>query len=124
VASLLDVQTQINEEEASLEALQAQQRALAHETSYGTVNLLLVGKPVAAVRAAKKPGGFTDGLAAGWHGLLRVVTALLTAAGAVLPFAVVLAALGSAGYLIWRRFRRRAGGTLPGGPAPGDSAAG
>jgi Domain of unknown function (DUF4349) len=124
VASLLDVQNQINEEEASLEALQAQQRALAHETSYGTVTLLLVAKPVAAVRPAKRPGGFTGGLAAGWHGLLRVVTALLTAAGAVLPFAAVLAVLGGAGYLIWRRFRRRAGGPVPGEPAAGGPAAG
>ena len=43
VSSLLTVQNQINTEEASLEALQAQQRALAHETTFGTVSLLLVG---------------------------------------------------------------------------------
>ena len=41
VSSLLDVQNQINTDEASLEALQAQQRALAHETTYATINLLL-----------------------------------------------------------------------------------
>lgn len=99
VSSLLDVQNQINTEEASLEALQAQQRALAHETAYGTVSLLLVAKPAAGVKQEKRSGGFLRGLAAGWHGLARVVVALLTAAGAALPFAVILAA---AGYLGWR----------------------
>ncbi len=124
VASLLDVQNQINDEEASLEALQARQRALTHETSYGTVSLLLVSKPVAAVRPPRQPGGFTGGLAAGWHGLVRVVSVLLTAVGAALPFVVVLAMLTGVGYLIWRRTRRRPGATMPGGPAPGDPAAG
>ena len=107
VTSLLDVQNQINAEEASLEELLAQQRALAHETAFGTVSLLLVSKPVPAVKQARKAGGFTGGLAAGWHGLARLVSALLTAAGAALPFAAVLAALGGLGYLIWRRLLRR-----------------
>lgn len=124
VSSLLDVQNQINTEEASLEALQAQQRALAHETAYGTVSLLLVAKPAAGVKHHGQSGGFLRGLAAGWHGLVRVVAALLTAAGAALPFAVILAA---AGYLGWRgrrwllRHRSAAGGTRP--ASPGSAAA-
>jgi hypothetical protein len=36
---LLSVQNQINDEESSLEALQAQQRALSHQTTYATVSL-------------------------------------------------------------------------------------
>ncbi|MFI5065469.1 MAG: DUF4349 domain-containing protein [Streptosporangiales bacterium] len=117
VTSLLDVQNQINAEEASLEELLAQQRALAHETAFGTVSLLLVSKPVPAVKHAKKAGGFAGGLAAGWHGLVRVVSALLTAAGAALPFAVVLALLGGVGYLVWHRLPRRR--AVPPAPAPG-----
>jgi hypothetical protein len=125
VSSLLDVQNQINTEEASLEALQAQQRALAHQTTYGTVNLLLVSKPVTGVQKNhERPAGFLRGLEAGWHGLVRVVVALLTAAGAALPFAVILAA---AGYLGWRgrrwllRHRAAASGTGP--ASPGSAAA-
>jgi len=123
VSSLLDVQNQINTEEASLEALQAQQRALAHETTYATISLLLTAKPVPAA-AKNRPAGFLRGLAAGWHGLVRVVIALLTAAGAALPFAVILAA---AGYLGWRgrrwllRHRAAASGTGP--ASPGSAAA-
>ena len=123
VSSLLDVQNQINTDEASLEALQAQQRALAHETTYATISLLLTAKPVLGA-AKNRSAGFLRGLAAGWHGLVRVVVALLTAAGAALPFAVILAA---AGYLGWRgrrwllRHRAAASGTGP--ASPGSAAA-
>jgi Domain of unknown function (DUF4349) len=123
VSSLLDVQNQINTEEASLEALQAQQRALAHETTFATVSLLLVTKPVPGVKKHGQSGGFLRGLAAGWRGLTRVVVALLTAAGAALPFAVILAA---AGYLGWRgrRWLLRHRAARGAGPAsPGSAAA-
>ncbi len=43
VSQLLPVQEQINSQESELEALLAQQRALAHETSYATVTVLLLG---------------------------------------------------------------------------------
>ena len=43
VGDLLSVQNQINDEESSLESMQAQQRALSHETSYATVTLTLLG---------------------------------------------------------------------------------
>ena len=42
VSSLLTVQNQINDEESGLESLLARQRALTHETSFGTVDMLLV----------------------------------------------------------------------------------
>src|SRR2546429_5140200 len=60
------VQDQINAEESSLEALQSQQRVLAHETTYGTVSVLLVSKPLPpAARPVKLAGGFTGGRAPG-----------------------------------------------------------
>ena len=118
VGSLLDVQNQINAEEASLESLLARQRALAHQTAFGTVSLLLVSRPVPAVKHRKAAGGFVGGLVAGWHALTRVVAVALTGAGAALPFAVIAAL---AGYLAWRgrrwlrRHRPAAAG--PGGPS-------
>ena len=73
VGSLLTVQNQINAEESGLESLLARQRALNHETSFGTVTLLLVA-PAAATQHKKHhaAGGFVGGLKAGWHGLVRV----------------------------------------------------
>jgi hypothetical protein len=109
IADLLSVQEQINQQESSLEALQAQQRALAGETSYATVSVTLLG-PQAARHIVKKTThsrhGFLAGFASGWRWLRLTVSAVLTAVGAVLPFAVVAAILAVAGYTGRRRLRR------------------
>jgi hypothetical protein len=108
VGALLAVQDEINTQESSLEALLAQQRALAHETSYGTVSLVLFSQPVRAVKHHKKRShGFGSGLRTGWHALGQVITGLLTALGAALPFIVPLALLGGIGYAGRRRLTRR-----------------
>jgi hypothetical protein len=111
VSQLLSVQDQINAGESALEALQAQQRALAHETTYGTVSLVLVSQQRHFVKRKKKAAsGFLTGLSRGWHTFALAVTWLLTALGAVLPFAAIAAVLGALGYAARRRqLRRRAG---------------
>jgi len=106
VSALLTVQDQINTQESSLEALQAQQRALGRETSYATVSVTLVSPRRHNVTARKKEHGFVAGFAAGWRGLRLVISGLLTALGAVLPFAVIAAVLGVAGYAGRRRLMR------------------
>ena len=127
VGSLLTVQNQINAEESGLESLLARQRALNHETSFGTVTLLLVA-PAATTQHQKHHAvaGFIGGLKAGWHGLVRSVDVVLTGAGAALPFAVILAVIG---YAVYRSrhwlLRRRSlfSGKGPGGAGPSDPAA-
>lgn len=100
VSSLLTVQNQINQEESDLESLLSQQRVLRHQTAFATVTLLLVSKRrPAAAHHRTSAGGFTSGLAAGWHGLRVAVSVLLTGVGAALPFAALLAL---AGYLAYR----------------------
>ena len=115
VGGLLGVQDQINAEESQLEALQAQQRALAHETTYATVSLRLVSKHGPSVVAKRRSHGFLAGLSAGWR-TLRVATSwLLTAAGTVLPFAVIAALAGGIALGGRRRvLRRRASPTTAG----------
>jgi hypothetical protein len=111
VSSLLMVQDQINAEESNLEALQSQQRVLAHQTTYGTVSVLLMSKPPPpAARPVKLAGGFTGGLAAGWHALRQATSWLLTGFGAALPFAafVILAVYAGLRGRRWLA-RRRAG---------------
>lgn len=106
VSGLLDVQEQINSQESDLEALQAQQRALAHATTFATVSLLLVSHHAEPVKK-KKEHGFVAGLAAGWRGLRRATAWLLTAVGTVLPFALIVALAGGIGYAGRRRVLRR-----------------
>jgi hypothetical protein len=103
VGDLLSVQNQINEEESSLESMQAQQRALSHETSYATVTLTLLGpkaKPV--VHRQKAPPTLAGGFGAGWHALRITVSWTLAFLGAIAPFAAILA---FAGYVIYRSRR-------------------
>jgi len=116
VSSLLMVQDQINAQEAALEALQSQQRALAHETTYGTVSVLLVSRPAPpAARPVKIAGGFTAGLATGWRALREVTSWLLTGVGALLPFLVFVIAAGYGGLRGWRWLGRRRSGPRPAG---------
>lgn len=111
ISQLLTVQQQISTQESSLEALQAQQRALSRETSYATLTVLLVSPQQRVVKKAKKKAktrqhGFVAGFTAGWRGLRVVVSGLLTGLGAVLPFAVVIAVAAVAGYAGRRRLMR------------------
>jgi hypothetical protein len=116
VSGLLTVQEQINQEEASLEALQSQQRALARETSYATISMTVTGPPPAASHRQTHQGvaGFSGGLAAGWRALRVTVAALLTLAGAVLPFAIPLG-LAAWAAVVTRRWlgRRRSASARP-----------
>ena len=118
VGDLLSVQNQINSEESDLESIQAQQRALSHETSYATVTLTVLGpkaKPV--LHRPKAPPTLAGGFGAGWHALRVAVSWTLAFLGAIAPFAVVLAV---AGYVVYRgrrwlnRRRPTAGPASPG----------
>ena len=121
VSSLLMVQDQINTQESDLEALQSQQRALAHETTYGTVSVLLVSRrPPPAARPVKIAGGFTGGLAAGWRALRQVASWLLTGVGALLPFLVFVIGAVYAGLRGWRWLARHRSAQRPAGPRPAD----
>ena len=100
VGDLLSVQNQINDEEASLESMQAQQRALSHETTYATVTLTLLGpKAKPLVHRPKAPPTLAGGLGAGWHALRVTVSWTLAFLGAIAPFAAIAAI---AGYVIYR----------------------
>jgi hypothetical protein len=109
VSALLQVQNEINSQESSLEALIAEQHSLAHQTSYGTVTVTLVGPHAKIVKKHKKAKahGFGTGLRNGWHALGAVVTWLLTALGTILPFAVPVALICAIGVESRRRLRRR-----------------
>jgi len=118
VGDLLMVQNQINSEESDLEAMQAQQSALNRETAYATVTVTILG-PKAVPKAAKPkpPPGLSNGLGAGWHTFRVTLSWLLAIIGAVLPFLVVIAALGAAGY--WGRRWLKARGAGRSRPASG-----
>jgi hypothetical protein len=108
VGDLLSVQNQINGEEASLESMQAQQRALSHQTSYATVTLTLLGpKAHPAVHRQKPPPSLAGGFGAGWRALRITASWTLAFLGAIAPFAAVAAVAGYAAYRGRRWLARR-----------------
>jgi hypothetical protein len=117
VGDLLSVQNQINSEESALEAMQAQQRALSHETSYATVTLTIYGpkaKPV--VHRPKAPPSLAGGLGAGWHALKVSLSWTLAFLGAAAPFAAIVAIAGYAIYRARRWLIRRRPAPRPAAP--------
>jgi hypothetical protein len=117
VGDLLSVQNQINDEESALEALEAQQRALSHETSYATVTLTILGpKAKPAVHHPKAPPSLSGGFGAGWHALRVTVSWTLAFLGAVAPFAAVAALAGFVFYRGRRWLIRRRPAARPASP--------
>jgi hypothetical protein len=100
VSDLLTVQNQINAEESSLEAMQAQQRALDHEVSYATLTLTILGpKAKALVHRPAPPPSLAGGFGAGWRALRIALSWTLALLGALAPFVAILAI---ALYVIYR----------------------
>ena len=117
VGDLLSVQNQINDEESTLEGMQAQQRALSHETSYATVTVNILGpKAKPAPHRTKNPPSLAGGLGAGWHALKVSLSWTLAFLGAVAPFAAIAAIAGYAIYRTRRWMLRRRPAPRPAAP--------
>jgi hypothetical protein len=117
VGDLLNVQNQINNEESALETMQAQQRALSHETSYATVTLTILGpKATPVAHRTKAPPSLAGGLGAGWHALKVSLSWTLAFLGAIAPFAAIAAIAGYAIYRARRWMLRRRPAPRPATP--------
>ena len=131
VGDLLSVQDQINSEESSLEAMQAEQSALNHETAFATVTITIIGpKAAPAPKPKPKPApGLVNGLSGGWHAFRVALSWLLAIIGAAVPFAAVIVVIGLGAYLARRRLAARVraaggGGQGAGGDSPATGGAG
>lgn len=104
-SALVEIEGALTERQGTLEQLLAQQRTLADQVTYATLTVSIV---VPAAAPKRGPADFVTGLVAGTQGLAATVGALAIALGVVLPWAVVLGALGGVAALIVRVVRRRA----------------
>jgi hypothetical protein len=114
---LVAIEAQLTRRQADLDSLKQQQAWLADQTSMSTIKVQLRRTDQAAA-PEEEQRGFLAGLAAGWHGLETVTSGVLTALGAVLPFAVVLLGVGLPLWLVVRRLQRRRQPPGPGADAP------
>ncbi|MDT7672839.1 MAG: hypothetical protein QOD82_741 [Pseudonocardiales bacterium] len=104
VGDVVLIESELTQREADLESLQKRLAAVSSQVAMSTLTVALT--PTPAPEAQPAGDGFLAGLAAGWRAFVTASGALLTALGAVLPFALLLALLGGLG-LLGRRLLQR-----------------
>lgn len=106
IRDVVNIEQQLAQREADLGSLEQQQAFLSDQTALSTITISLERTPDNQEPAVeeKDETGFLAGLAGGWNALTAVTTGLLTAGGAVLPFALVALVLGLP-WLVIRRGR-------------------
>jgi hypothetical protein len=109
IDQLLRFENAITQRRGEYQSLKAQRDHLVNETSMSTISLDISVPPTHAITT--HPGslddaGFGTGLRHGWAALSGTVVVSLTAIGAALPFAVVLALVGLPLWWVVRRVRR------------------
>ncbi len=114
---IIAIESDLARRQADLDSLKSQQAWLTDQTSLSTITVFLDRPDLVSPREDAR--GFLAGLADGWDAFTGAAVALLTVAGAVLPFAVLL---GLVGVPLWVVVRRRLGLRLSGGSAPARSA--
>ncbi|QUH05312.1 DUF4349 domain-containing protein [Saccharopolyspora erythraea] len=105
VADIVRIESELSSRESELDALLRRDAALSGQVDLATLDVRISAPP--SVAGDDDDTGFLSGLAGGWNALTAVGAFALTALGAVLPFAVVLAvpAAGGGGWLLLRRRR-------------------
>ena len=118
LGEIVALEAELSRRQADLEATQSQLAALEDSVAQSPVEVRL-STDEQVLEEADDSTGFLAGLEAGWTAFTGSVTVLLTALGAVLPFAVV-AALVLVPLLVWlrRRAPRTPAPTQPAVPAP------
>jgi len=101
---LLAIEKELSARQAELDSLVAQRKALSESVALSTVMVQITPTSVAS---ESLPPGFAAGLGSGWSALRTVTAALVTVAGFMLPFALVLTLVGLAVLVIVLVVRRR-----------------
>jgi hypothetical protein len=108
VTEALAVQARIDATELKVEQLAGQVKALHEQVSYGTLTVSVTERGAHHVTSHRH--GFVAALAASWRHIVAGFEAIVIGLGAILPFAVLLAALAVAAWYAARtagRLRRR-----------------
>ncbi|WES65182.1 DUF4349 domain-containing protein [Microbacter sp. GSS18] len=112
LSDLIAAESALSERQATLESYQQQLEMIESRVSMSSLSVSLTQafEPVEA-----DPAGFTDGIAAGWNGLVATLNGIVIAVGFLLPWlavAVVVGGLVWAVVLLVRRRRDRRTGPI------------
>jgi DNA-binding transcriptional regulator YdaS (Cro superfamily) len=100
IAQLTQLESELTNRIEERDSMVAQQKALAGRVAQSPVTVTLQTPPPAVVEP--ETPGFLAGLTAGWNALVNSSRVLLTVVGAVLPFLILVAAIGVP-VVLWRR---------------------
>jgi hypothetical protein len=95
LTDLIAAESALAERQATLESYQQQLEYYDEQVAMSTLTVTLT-EPIQTVEA--DPAGFSDGLAAGWNGLVATLNGIVIAIGFLIPWLVVL---GVAGLIVW-----------------------
>jgi hypothetical protein len=113
LGDIIAIESDLARRQADLDSLESQQAWLADQTSLSTINLYLSKSGHGSPRE-HEARGFLAGLDGGWSALKGATVLLLTAVGAVIPFAVLVLLLGVPLWLVVRRrWSRFSAGSAP-----------
>lgn len=102
-SEVIEAETALSQRQQELQSLELQRRSLDDQVALSSlvVDFVQFDRP-----GSVAPGGFRGGLIAGWNALIDTVNAIVTAAGAAVPW---LGIAGAVALLWWglRRARRR-----------------
>lgn len=102
---LLRAETALTERQAELDSLVSQRKHLSDQVDLSAITIDLAAKASANSPSAD---GFWGGVVAGWNGLVSTIEGAVHTLGVVLPWALVLGALGGIVWLVTRRRSSRA----------------
>jgi hypothetical protein len=100
IGQVVALEGELSQREADLESLESQLAALKNSVERSSLTVWLSTPENTPVTRT----GFVAGLRSGWDAFTASLSGLLTAIGAVLPFAVLSALVAAA---LWRLLRRR-----------------
>ena len=107
LGDIVAIEAQLTRRQADLDALKATYAWLQDQTTMSTINVYLERAPEPGENGTEDKGNpFLSGLKAGWGALTALGSSAARVAGAVLPFAVLLALLAVPAWLVIRRVLR------------------
>lgn len=107
IGDVVRVEGELTRREADLESLEGQLKALQGQVAAATVTVRISHTTKAVAPPRKQQPSFLSGLRAGWHAFTRSGAVTLAVIGAVLPFAVLAAAVAGAALIGRRRLATR-----------------
>lgn len=105
ISDIIKLEKELDQRQANLESLEAQQRGLNDQVSMSTIELSLTTEPVIVVDDS--PRSFWDGLVTGWNGLVSFFTMTVVVIGIILPWVAVAAVLAAVVITAVRVAKRR-----------------